>query len=104
MTSSVHIFFITWRNSSALSPLLVNGILEASYSSLDQPRPRPDITLPCDKTSSVAYLLASIMSIMAVPNEILLVLAATYTKTSSGSNTVLYSTGRLPSEDAGYGV
>jgi len=63
MRSSVHIFLITWRNSSAFSPLLVNGILEASYSSLDQPRPRPDITIPCDKTSSVAYLVARIMGV-----------------------------------------
>jgi hypothetical protein len=28
--------------------------LEAWYSSLDQPRPRPAIALPCDRTSSVA--------------------------------------------------
>ena len=44
------------------------------------------------------------MSATDVPNAILFVLAAMYTKTSSGSNTVLYSTGRLPSGDTGYDV
>jgi hypothetical protein len=44
---------------SAVLPLSLNGILDAWYSSLDQPIPSPQRAIPSDKTSSVANLLAN---------------------------------------------
>src|SRR5215831_12046157 len=80
------------------------------YSSFDQPMPRPQIHLPCDKTSRVANCLPNItglwnnMSNTHVPSAILSVFAATKVSVSRGSNTFCIDVDSLPSGDPGHGV
>src|SRR5262245_31879196 len=57
--SAVQIFLIALTYSSARLPLVVQSVPAASYSSGDQPMPKPTLRRPADRTSNEARVRAS---------------------------------------------
>src|SRR5436190_8820147 len=107
--SVVQMDFNALTHSSARLPRVFQGAPVASYSSGDQPIPRPIRRRPPDRTSSVASLRASKTGLYhgrfstLVPRAIRSVRAATKVNVSIGSSTLLYLIGRVPSP-TGYGA